>query len=395
MSASWSPGSPEQYLDLSNAQGVDSAIVEAMPNHALALILDVSALHYLDSAGIHLIYKLREKLRALLGSAYAWYPARLPRQRRTAAAGCRATSHTAAHPRGLRCRVRGRGRADPAPDAETATPDAETATPDAETATPGDAEVATPEAETEPAAEISDPGALAGAPPLTEPVTGVSALQAPDLPDLVEVSLTADAGNVDLSGALVAGDGSRSTHSASARGSPSCGCHAEPGRWDRTAADAVGCAMAGCPTWMPARATGARRGDARISAGWVRCEPRPGLRPPRGGLLQLASFASATLRNVVFSASTWPRRPSMHARLRVSGIPGLPVGGRRLPSGQAGRLRHPGGIAGTGCWAWSRCAACGCRGLTCWARPARWPRRWGSTSSRTEHARRGDPRDAG
>jgi anti-sigma B factor antagonist len=51
-------------IDLSNAQSVESAIVEAMPNHALALILDVSALDYLDSAGIHLIYKLREKLRA-------------------------------------------------------------------------------------------------------------------------------------------------------------------------------------------------------------------------------------------------------------------------------------------------------------------------------------------
>jgi anti-sigma B factor antagonist len=51
-------------IDLSNAQSVESAIVEATPNHALALILDVSALDYLDSAGIHLIYKLREKLRA-------------------------------------------------------------------------------------------------------------------------------------------------------------------------------------------------------------------------------------------------------------------------------------------------------------------------------------------
>ena len=51
-------------IDLSNAQSVEGAIVEAMPNHALALVLDVSALGYLDSAGIHLIYKLREKLRA-------------------------------------------------------------------------------------------------------------------------------------------------------------------------------------------------------------------------------------------------------------------------------------------------------------------------------------------
>ena len=51
-------------IDLSNADSIEGAIVEATPNHALALILDVSALDYLDSAGIHLIYKLREKLRA-------------------------------------------------------------------------------------------------------------------------------------------------------------------------------------------------------------------------------------------------------------------------------------------------------------------------------------------
>lgn len=51
-------------IDLSNAGGVERAIDEATPNQALALILDVGALDYLDSAGIHLIYKLREKLRA-------------------------------------------------------------------------------------------------------------------------------------------------------------------------------------------------------------------------------------------------------------------------------------------------------------------------------------------
>jgi len=51
-------------IDLSNAESIESAIAESTPNHALALILDVSALDYLDSAGIHLIYKLREKLRA-------------------------------------------------------------------------------------------------------------------------------------------------------------------------------------------------------------------------------------------------------------------------------------------------------------------------------------------
>jgi anti-sigma B factor antagonist len=51
-------------IDLSNAESIETAIAEATPNHALALILDVSLLDYLDSAGIHLIYKLREKLRA-------------------------------------------------------------------------------------------------------------------------------------------------------------------------------------------------------------------------------------------------------------------------------------------------------------------------------------------
>lgn len=51
-------------VDLSNADSIEAAIAEATPNHALALILDIGALDYLDSAGIHLIYKLREKLRA-------------------------------------------------------------------------------------------------------------------------------------------------------------------------------------------------------------------------------------------------------------------------------------------------------------------------------------------
>jgi anti-sigma B factor antagonist len=51
-------------IDLSNADGIEGAIAEATPNQALALVVDVSALGYLDSAGIHLIYKLREKLRA-------------------------------------------------------------------------------------------------------------------------------------------------------------------------------------------------------------------------------------------------------------------------------------------------------------------------------------------
>lgn len=65
-------------VDLSNADMIETAIVEATPNHALALILDVTALGYLDSAGIHLVYKLREKLRARGQSLRLVIPAASP-----------------------------------------------------------------------------------------------------------------------------------------------------------------------------------------------------------------------------------------------------------------------------------------------------------------------------
>ena|SRR5436305_15186534 len=51
-------------IDLSNAESVSRAIDETVPNHALAVVLDLSQVRYLDSAGIHLIYKLRERLRS-------------------------------------------------------------------------------------------------------------------------------------------------------------------------------------------------------------------------------------------------------------------------------------------------------------------------------------------
>lgn len=51
-------------VDLSNVDSIESAITESTPNQALALILDVSAVDYLDSAGIHLVYRLRDKVRA-------------------------------------------------------------------------------------------------------------------------------------------------------------------------------------------------------------------------------------------------------------------------------------------------------------------------------------------
>ena len=51
-------------IDLSNVESIERALVEATPNHSLALVLDLTDVDYLDSAGIQLIYKLRENLRA-------------------------------------------------------------------------------------------------------------------------------------------------------------------------------------------------------------------------------------------------------------------------------------------------------------------------------------------
>lgn len=51
-------------VDFSNADSIGSAITLKMPNQALTLVLDLSDTEYLDSAGIRLIYELRERLRA-------------------------------------------------------------------------------------------------------------------------------------------------------------------------------------------------------------------------------------------------------------------------------------------------------------------------------------------
>jgi anti-anti-sigma factor len=82
-------------IDLSNAQSIESAIAEATPNQALAVILDVSALDYLDSAGIHLIYKLREKLRARGQALRLVIPAESPSNEALRLAGVSAVVDTA------------------------------------------------------------------------------------------------------------------------------------------------------------------------------------------------------------------------------------------------------------------------------------------------------------
>jgi anti-anti-sigma factor len=51
-------------IDLSNAKELRQQIREAMSIEALGVILDLSGVRYLDSAGIHFIHSLREDLRA-------------------------------------------------------------------------------------------------------------------------------------------------------------------------------------------------------------------------------------------------------------------------------------------------------------------------------------------
>ena len=51
-------------IDLSNAEGIRRAIGRAIPNDALRLILDLNGVDFLDSAGIQLMYQLRQDLQA-------------------------------------------------------------------------------------------------------------------------------------------------------------------------------------------------------------------------------------------------------------------------------------------------------------------------------------------
>jgi anti-sigma B factor antagonist len=50
-------------VDMSNAADVGTALARAITNDKLALVLDLTEVDYLDSAGIHLIFDLQERLR--------------------------------------------------------------------------------------------------------------------------------------------------------------------------------------------------------------------------------------------------------------------------------------------------------------------------------------------
>jgi anti-anti-sigma factor len=51
-------------IDMSNAGQLRHELYAATRNDALGLVLDLSEVDYLDSAGIHLVHRLREGLRA-------------------------------------------------------------------------------------------------------------------------------------------------------------------------------------------------------------------------------------------------------------------------------------------------------------------------------------------
>ena len=51
-------------VDLSNAGEIRTALIDAVRNDSLALVLELGDVDHLDSAGIQLIYRLREDLRA-------------------------------------------------------------------------------------------------------------------------------------------------------------------------------------------------------------------------------------------------------------------------------------------------------------------------------------------
>jgi len=49
-------------VDISNAGALEEDISDAVPNDAAALILDLSETAYLDSAGIRMLFELRQRL---------------------------------------------------------------------------------------------------------------------------------------------------------------------------------------------------------------------------------------------------------------------------------------------------------------------------------------------
>jgi anti-anti-sigma factor len=52
-------------IDMSNAAGVESSLVEAITNRATAVVLDLAGLRYIDSAGLRVLFLLVGRLETL------------------------------------------------------------------------------------------------------------------------------------------------------------------------------------------------------------------------------------------------------------------------------------------------------------------------------------------
>jgi anti-sigma B factor antagonist len=51
-------------IDISNAGELGSAVIDATPSRVIGVVIDLADVTYMDSAGVHLVYRLREILRA-------------------------------------------------------------------------------------------------------------------------------------------------------------------------------------------------------------------------------------------------------------------------------------------------------------------------------------------
>jgi anti-sigma B factor antagonist len=51
-------------VDMSNAEGIGAAVLEATGNETLGVVLDLTDVRYLDSAGIYVVFGMRSRLRA-------------------------------------------------------------------------------------------------------------------------------------------------------------------------------------------------------------------------------------------------------------------------------------------------------------------------------------------
>ena len=52
----------EGEVDLSNAEALRERIAEAVPNHSLGLVVDLTSVGYLDSSGLRLLFDMARRL---------------------------------------------------------------------------------------------------------------------------------------------------------------------------------------------------------------------------------------------------------------------------------------------------------------------------------------------